>query len=97
MVKSPSLLTYIAGSVRLVTLILARMVAGPTTLQGLVPETGAAPMMMLQVAPPSRDSSILTFPLRLAEDQVTFCVLPIAQVTGPVGLESDKRAGPGVS
>src|ERR1035437_10269458 len=54
-----------------ITLILAVVVAAPVTVQvcGLAP-TAAPGMMVFHVVPPSRERSILTFPVTSAEAQL---------------------------
>lgn len=61
------------------------MVAGQVTLQGKVPVSGVLLMMVVQVVPPFRDSSILTGHSEQVDVQVMFCVVPPVHDSPPLG------------
>jgi hypothetical protein len=96
MVKLASLISNTAGFKILVTFILALVVAGPVTLQFRLPSLVVEPMIVVHVAPSSRDSSILTSPVTLIELQVMAWVEPISQFSPPLGDVTVIDAGAGM-
>lgn len=95
--KLALLLSRIVASDTLTILTRAVVDTGPVTVHGSVPSLAVlANSVVGNVAPPSVDKSIFTFPLTPLEDHEIVCDEPIAQLSAPFGELTVIDGPPGV-
>ena len=84
-VKSPLLVLEALGALTLLTRIRACAVAGPVTCQLYTPLLAVLLVIVAHVPLPFRDNSISTLPVSPLEVQLIVWVLPMGQVSPPLG------------